>query len=113
MDQISEEQMEERRLAADLRTCVASLDGIDGERVQGEFCTFSASQLADRNLEMAAGHQIWKLIFELVHNLSEVISQTLPSFWKVAKGYMEGKYQKVGDYSFFFRTVSDSSIVEE
>ena len=37
MDQISEEQMEERTLAADLRTCVASLDGIDGEHVQGEF----------------------------------------------------------------------------
>lgn len=23
--------------------------------------------------------------------------QNLPSFWKVAKGYMEGKYQKVGE----------------
>lgn len=25
--------------------------------------------------------------------------QTLPSFWKVAKGYMEGKYQKVRSVS--------------
>lgn len=45
--------------------------------------------------ECGAGHEVWKLIYDLVHNLSEVILQTLPSFWKVAKGYMEGKYQKV------------------
>ena len=44
---------------------------------------------------MGAGHEIWKLIFELVRNLSEVLLQTIPGFWKVAKGYMEGKYQKV------------------
>lgn len=45
--------------------------------------------------ESSAGLEVWKLIFELVRNLNEVILQTLPSFWKVAKGYMEGKYQKV------------------
>lgn len=45
--------------------------------------------------EVGCGHELWKLIFDLVRNLSEVILQTLPSFWKVAKGYMEGKYQKV------------------
>ena len=44
---------------------------------------------------MAAGNEVWKLIFELVRNLSEVLLQTLPSFWKVAKGYMDGKYRKV------------------
>lgn len=48
---------------------------------------------------MGAGHEIWKLIFDLVRNLSDVILQTLPSFWKVAKGYMEGKYQKVWPHS--------------
>lgn len=30
--------------------------------------------------------------------------QTLPSFWKVAKGYMEGKYQKVRGGSRWART---------
>jgi len=38
---------------------------------------------------------VWRLIVDLVRNLNDVILQTLPSFWKVAKGYMEGKYQKV------------------
>lgn len=45
--------------------------------------------------ENAAGVEVWRLIFDLVRNLNEVIMQTLPPFWKVAKGYMEGKYQKV------------------
>ncbi|KAK4055272.1 Exocyst complex component S5 [Microbotryomycetes sp. JL201] len=78
MDQHGEETMDERMLAADLRKCVASLEALDGEAVR----------------ETAAGFEVWKLIFELVRNLNEVILQTLPSFWKVAKGYMEGKYQK-------------------
>ncbi|KAL8286277.1 hypothetical protein RQP46_004765 [Phenoliferia psychrophenolica] len=78
MDQMPEEQLEDRRMAIDLRTSVASLESLDGEAMR----------------EVGAGHEIWKLIFDLVRNLSEVILQTLPSFWKVAKGYMEGKYQK-------------------
>lgn len=45
--------------------------------------------------ERAAGWAIWKLVYDLVKDLSDVMQQTLPSFWKVAKGYMEGKYQKV------------------
>ncbi|KAI5478551.1 exocyst complex component sec5 [Pseudohyphozyma bogoriensis] len=83
MDQIAEEQLEERRMAADLKTSVASFEALEGERMR----------------ETGAGHEIWKLIYDLVHNLSEVIVQTLPSFWKVAKGYMEGKYQKKNDTS--------------
>ncbi|KAK4705258.1 exocyst complex component 2, partial [Phenoliferia sp. Uapishka_3] len=78
MDQLPEEDLEDRKVAADLRTSVASLESLDGERIR----------------ESGAGSEIWKLIFDLVRNLSEVILQTLPSFWKVAKGYMEGKYQK-------------------
>lgn len=38
---------------------------------------------------------MWRLILDFVRNLNSVILQVLPSFWKVAKGYMEGKYQKV------------------
>ncbi|SCV68475.1 BQ2448_596 [Microbotryum intermedium] len=68
----------DRKSAADLRTCVASLEALDGEGVR----------------ENAAGSDVWRLIYDLVRNLNEVILQNLPSFWKVAKGYMEGKYQK-------------------
>lgn len=30
----------------------------------------------------------------MVHSLSDILLQTLPNFWKVARGYMDGKYQK-------------------
>ncbi|BGP36516.1 Exocyst complex component S5 [Rhodotorula kratochvilovae] len=78
MDQRGEVEDNDRRQAADLRACVGSLETLEGERVR----------------ENAAGVEVWRLIFDLVRNLNEVIMQTLPSFWKVAKGYMEGKYQK-------------------
>ena len=71
---------------------------------QSEVCHFalnvvqSTTETCATLSEAGAGHEIWKLIFDLVRNLSEVILQTLPSFWKVAKGYMEGKYQKVRLY---------------
>ncbi|GAA6006556.1 hypothetical protein JCM10207_004971 [Rhodosporidiobolus poonsookiae] len=78
MDQYGEVEENDRKQAADLRAGVESLERLDGERVR----------------ENAAGVEVWRLIFDLVRNLNEVIMQTLPSFWKVAKGYMEGKYQK-------------------
>ncbi|BGP12574.1 hypothetical protein JCM10213_004839 [Rhodosporidiobolus nylandii] len=78
MDQYGEVEGNDRKQAADLRTGVESLERLDGERVR----------------ENAAGVEVWRLILDLVRNLNEVIMQTLPPFWKVAKGYMEGKYQK-------------------
>ncbi|GAA5834893.1 hypothetical protein JCM11251_002055 [Rhodosporidiobolus azoricus] len=78
MDQYGEVEENDRKQAADLGAGVESLERLDGERVR----------------ENAAGVEVWRLIFDLVRNLNEVIMQTLPPFWKVAKGYMEGKYQK-------------------
>lgn len=51
--------------------------------------------LASPFAENAEGAEVWRLILDFVRNLNAVILQALPSFWKVAKGYMEGKYQKV------------------
>jgi len=80
MDQYGEEFENDRKAAADLRAGVASLEALEGETVR----------------ENGAGVEVWRLTLELVKQLNEVLLQTLPSFWKVAKGYMEGKYQKVG-----------------
>jgi len=51
--------------------------------------------IAEQIREQGLGNQVWSVMFELVRNLNEVVLSTLPGFWKVAKGYMEGKYQKV------------------
>ncbi|GAA6031944.1 hypothetical protein JCM8097_003354 [Rhodosporidiobolus ruineniae] len=83
MDQYGEAEENDRRQAADLKAGVESLERLEGERAR----------------ENAAGVEVWRLIFDLVRNLNEVIMQTLPPFWKVAKGYMEGKYQKKNNAS--------------
>ncbi|POY70342.1 hypothetical protein BMF94_6622 [Rhodotorula taiwanensis] len=44
----------------------------------------------------SVGAEVWRLILDFVRNLNQVILAALPSFWKVAKGYMEGRYQKKG-----------------
>ena len=31
----------------------------------------------------------------MVKSLSETMLASLPNFWKIAKGYMDGKYKKV------------------
>lgn len=41
----------------------------------------------------AAGHDAWKALADLVHTDCEALLQTIPNFWKVAKAYLDGKYQ--------------------
>lgn len=71
----------ERLKSIDLKRSVEGLESLEsvGEKIRQE----------------GLGKEVWTVIFELVRNLNEVVLSTLPGFWKVAKGYMEGKYQKV------------------
>jgi exocyst complex component 2 len=41
------------------------------------------------------GSTVWIAIIALVKNLSETIARSLPLFWKIAKGYMDGRLKKV------------------
>ena len=43
----------------------------------------------------ATGHEIWQAILDMVKGISEALLTSLPNFWKIAKGYMDGKYKKV------------------
>ncbi|KAI0305323.1 exocyst complex component Sec5-domain-containing protein [Multifurca ochricompacta] len=68
----------ESALAAQLRTCITSL---------------KASR-QDQVIPQSGGHEVWRAIFDLVKNVSEVMMTALPSFWKIAKGSLDGKYRK-------------------
>lgn len=46
-------------------------------------------------LEVADGSQAWKATHEMVKALSELLLKWLPSFWRIGKGFLEGKYKKV------------------
>lgn len=41
----------------------------------------------------AVGHETWKALTDLVHTDCEALLQTIPNFWKVAKAYLDGKFQ--------------------
>jgi hypothetical protein len=43
----------------------------------------------------SGGHDVWNVVFDMVKNVSEVMMSTLPNFWKIAKGFLDGKYRKV------------------
>lgn len=45
--------------------------------------------------EIGDGHEVWNATLALVKNLSEVVLQSLPGFWRVAKAFMDGKFKKV------------------
>ncbi|KAF8480248.1 exocyst complex component Sec5-domain-containing protein [Russula ochroleuca] len=48
----------------------------------------------DQVLPQSGGHEVWNAVFDLVKNVSETMMSTLPNFWKIAKGFLEGKYKK-------------------
>ena len=44
--------------------------------------------------EKGVGHEVYKSLAEVVHQVCEVLLQTIPNFWKVGKAYMDGKYSR-------------------
>ncbi|KAH9019422.1 exocyst complex component Sec5-domain-containing protein [Lactarius hengduanensis] len=67
-------------IAAQLKTCVASLKANKQEQV----------------IPQSGGHEVWRVILDLVKSVSEVMMTALPNFWKIAKGFLDGKYRKSG-----------------
>ncbi|KAF8512663.1 exocyst complex component Sec5-domain-containing protein [Hysterangium stoloniferum] len=49
---------------------------------------------ADVVIAKSVGWETWQAISELVKNVSEVMLANLPSFWRIGKAYMDGKFKK-------------------
>ncbi|KAH9036875.1 exocyst complex component Sec5-domain-containing protein [Lactarius pseudohatsudake] len=47
-------------------------------------------------IPQSGGHEVWRVILDLVKSVSEVMMTALPNFWKIAKGFLDGKYRKSG-----------------
>lgn len=52
-----------------------------------------SSALLTSATAQAAGHETWKALTDLVHTDCEALLQTIPNFWKVAKAYLDGRFQ--------------------
>lgn len=43
----------------------------------------------------SADEPIWQAILDMVKNVSEAMLSSLPSFWRISKDFMDGKFKKV------------------
>ncbi|EGG04385.1 uncharacterized protein MELLADRAFT_37367 [Melampsora larici-populina 98AG31] len=76
----------EEQSAIDIRTCLGILDlppSIEAEAILGQ----------------ASGSQGWKALLEFIRVPSELLSREIIPYWKIVKGYIDGKYQRVGGRS--------------
>jgi exocyst complex component 2 len=86
--------------AAQLQPCVAALETKQAESIIGTL-PISLPLIHDVRLTNIAasakanGWEVWEAVLNMVKNLSEIVSNSLPNFWKIAKLYMEGKFKKV------------------
>lgn len=71
--------LDEQVLAHGIRICVAAIGTPEYDAV----------------LERADGSDQWRCVAGLVKQLADILNQTLPAFWKIARSYIDGKYQKV------------------
>jgi hypothetical protein len=93
------------RIAACLTACITALDTPNADNTLCQSTLFLHSPLyAHITCYVSArgtGSDVWKTTHELVKSLSEIMLSTIPNFWKIAKGYMDGKYKKVNQLFVF------------
>ncbi|KAG8743871.1 hypothetical protein FRC12_014937 [Ceratobasidium sp. 428] len=66
------------RITANLFECVCALE----------------TKSAEITLSKGPAHEVWQTTLDYVKSVSEVTLAALPSFWRVGKAFMEGKFKK-------------------
>jgi exocyst complex component 2 len=89
-------------LAAQLGTCIAALKAGKQDQVlrMSSFVSALCTSCFLFSTAHSGGHDVWNAVFDMVKNVSEVMMSTLPNFWKIAKGFLDGKYRKVRFHCF-------------
>ncbi|KAH9477787.1 Exocyst complex component SEC5B [Psilocybe cubensis] len=68
-----------------------------GTSLQTQLQTVIADLMAHKPETLIAkspGEPVWQAIHDMIKNISEAMLSSLPSFWKIAKGFMDGKFKK-------------------
>ncbi|KAH9835275.1 exocyst complex component Sec5-domain-containing protein [Rhodofomes roseus] len=65
-------------LAGQLQTCIAALEAKQGDVV----------------IAQAGAIEVWAAVLGMVKNVSEVMLAALPNFWRIARGFLDGKLKK-------------------
>jgi exocyst complex component 2 len=82
-------------IASSLEACILALETPAAGATLGAVCPRPDGTIIDGALAQGSGSAVWKLTLELIRSLSDVLTSSLPNFWKIAKDYMEGKFKKV------------------
>ncbi|KAI0340406.1 hypothetical protein BDW22DRAFT_1360370 [Trametopsis cervina] len=65
-------------ITAQLRVCLVALDSKQSETV----------------ILQAGGQEVWQSVLAMVKNISEVMLSSLPSFWKISRAFLDGKFKR-------------------
>jgi exocyst complex component 2 len=104
-------------LAAQLGMCIAALKAGKQDQVLRMLFfllvpfTLTSCSTSLYFTAQSGGHEVWNAVFDLVKNVSEIMMSTLPNFWKIAKGFLEGKYRKVRRHCYSEVRSTDYSAV--
>lgn len=49
---------------------------------------------SDAAVAQSPGEPVWLAIHDLIKNVSEIMMSSIPSFWKISKSFMDGKFKK-------------------
>ncbi|KAI9568121.1 exocyst complex component Sec5-domain-containing protein [Boletus coccyginus] len=72
------------------------LDGFNASlKSQLQLCLASLeTKQPETAIAQGGGHEVWVAIFEMIKNMSETLLSSLPSFWKIARSFIEGKFKR-------------------
>ncbi|KAF9459756.1 exocyst complex component Sec5-domain-containing protein [Collybia nuda] len=62
-------------------------------QLQSAILALEAKQ-PDVIIAKSSAEPVWQAILDMMKNISETMLTNLPNFWKIAKGFMDGKYKK-------------------
>ncbi|RXW20181.1 hypothetical protein EST38_g5679 [Candolleomyces aberdarensis] len=63
------------------------------EQLQTSILQLEAKQ-SELMIAKSPGEPTWQAILELVKNVSEIMLASLPSFWKISRSFIEGRFKK-------------------
>jgi exocyst complex component 2 len=84
----------------ELQTAFANLEAKQAEVIIGlQSLVIIQNCLIDDHFHFfaakSADEPIWQAVLDIVKNVSEAMMSSLPSFWRISKDFMEGKFKKV------------------
>lgn len=91
-------------LHGQLQAAIESLEVKKADVLLGIQCffkinyTFKITFLYNFHVANSPAEPVWQAIHELVKNVSEAMLTPLPSFWKISKSFLDGRFRKVRLY---------------